>query len=66
EEFIAVLAAEDGLALHAEFEGVQWVDDGLGHHACEAASDELRGLRDVTRVVVAFHVGDGAFAGLGS
>jgi len=41
DEFVAALAADDGLALHAELECVERVDDCLAHHAGHTACDEL-------------------------
>lgn len=64
EKFAACFSARDDLALHAELEGVERVDDGLRDHACKAAGDELRGLGDGSRVAVAFKGGNSAFAGL--
>lgn len=65
DEAVASLTAGHRFALHAEFERVEGVDDGLGGHAREAAGDELGDGGDVFGVVVAFEFGDGAFGGLG-
>jgi len=63
DQLVPVLAACDSLALHAELERVERVDDGLGDHAGKTSGDELRDGGDLLRVVVAFEAGDGAFGG---
>ena len=64
DKFIPVEAAFECIALHAELECVDWVDDCLGEHARHAAGDKLHGLRNVFGIVVAFEPGDGLFSGL--
>jgi len=49
-------ASFDGLVLHAEFESVEWVDDGLRNHSSDTTSNELRDIVDFLGVVVTFEL----------
>lgn len=40
-ELVAVFAACDGFALHSKLQSVQWVNDSLRHHTCQATGNEL-------------------------
>ena len=64
DECVAFGGAGYSFALRAELECVEWVDNGLRDHACQATGDELRCGSDVLWVVVAFKFGDCAFTSL--